>query len=768
MLNDKDLKEEKKYLSLTQSTLDNAIKILNKGIEESEQGLDELSKFIALSFYEMDKQEASVQRSMLEKLQLDCLDLKRKLYLLNKQKESPYFGRIDFIADDDKTLLPLYIGIAHIGKQGYNLPLVIDWRAPISTLYYDFEKGRCSYIAPMGEISGEITLKRQYKIQGNKIIYAFNSNLTIGDEILREALGQSSDDKMKNIVATIQKEQNKIIRGDEFENMLIQGIAGSGKTSIALHRVAYLLYKNKISSKDILILSPSVLFSDYISDVLPELGEENTPKITFEEIAKRELFGFLHFESRADMIETLLKENFLKQNVNYNNINLKELKKFNKNLKNLNSTQCTNFYKNKIINKKNKYLKYSHNNNLRNFYKNNRKIYLDKNLKRNIYYINNFSRLQEIQFKSSFNFFEKLQNFCFKHLKTIFHAKDVAVGSVVFKAEQIQNLYQNRYADKKPAIKIEWIADHIVDQLNLSRQNEKIIFNRIKKVLYNMFENTSIISIYSKFLNEVGLKLHYTYNKEKQNNLIRFEDVPALLYIKDFLLGIETHNTYKHIIIDEMQDYSPIALYLLNIIFNCKKTILGDVNQCLERKLSSNYLKKLQIILNAKLRFLNSTYRSTRQISEYSQSIINLKNSANFNRNGVPVKSLSINLFNNVNNISLSNEFIQNINNEIDRLSKIYKKIAVIVSTSFMGKYVYDIIDKSMIKNVKLIDKTLGRVGGLVNVIPVVFSKGLEFDAVIVVNEFSNKTTDLLQQNFLYIATTRALHELIVFNNLNK
>lgn len=287
MLDEKELEKERFYLNETQDTIEQKLNYFEKVLEKNEKILKDTSAFIANSFYEMDNEEVAIQQDMVEKIEMNLLAFKHNVFVLQKQQQSPYFGRIDFIADDEKKVGKYYIGIANLLKDNQQIPQVLDWRAPICSLYYDYELGRAKYTAPIGQISGNILLKRQYKTSDRNLNYAFNSNITIGDDILKQALGFNSDDKMKTIVATIQAEQNKIIRSDENVSLLVQGVAGSGKTSIALHRVAYLLYKNKISARDIVIISPGSLFSDYISGVLPELGESNTPKVTFEENSKK-------------------------------------------------------------------------------------------------------------------------------------------------------------------------------------------------------------------------------------------------------------------------------------------------------------------------------------------------------------------------------------------------------------------------------------------------------------------------------------------------
>lgn len=228
----------------------------------------------------------------------------KKLMKLKKSLDNPYFGRIDF--DSDGFSDPIYIGINGIAKD-LNF-YVFDWRTPIASLFYNYGTGPASYDAPRGKISGNITLKRQYKISGENIERCFNSDLNIDDEYLQEILANASSEKMTNIVNTIQREQNEIIRNVSDKFLIVQGIAGSGKTSVALHRIAYLLYKEKdLKSNNVLIFSPNDVFSQYISNVLPELGEDNVLQTTFSDFARAYIRDFKEIESFTEFIERYYK-----------------------------------------------------------------------------------------------------------------------------------------------------------------------------------------------------------------------------------------------------------------------------------------------------------------------------------------------------------------------------------------------------------------------------------------------------------------------------
>jgi len=663
-MNEEELKSEEKYLNGTIDTIENALERVNNAVYQGEKEIREMSRFISNSYYDMDAEEIATQRNIMEQMQLQFLELTKTKTLLERQRDSAYFGRIDFKASDEQKPYAYYIGIAHVFKEGIEIPLVLDWRAPLSSMYYDFEIGNANYDTIEGNIEGQISLKRQYKTKCRELVYAFDSNLTIGDEILREALGHNADSKMKNIVSSIQAEQNKIIRADEGKNLIVQGVAGSGKTSIALHRIAYLLYKNKIKAKDMLVISPSSLFSNYISNVLPELGEENTPKITFDEIALSELKGFVNFEPRSQMIEALLQG--------------------------------------------------------------------DK------------ERASEVAYKGSFEFFENLKTYLDNLAQISFKAEDIKITKGTVTAEEINKLYTENYSTKAPATRIEWIADYVVDRLEVDKNEEKAIFKRVKKVLYSMLENTNIVDIYAGFLAAIGMPFRCI---EGKNNtyFVGYEDVAGLLYVKDFILGVETDKSFKHIVIDEMQDYSPVAIALICKIYPANKTFLGDIFQTFEKRLDHAYLDDLcKLVGNTKLFKLATTYRSTLQIAKHNQDIIGLQNVKNFNREGEEVEK-----------IKGEKALIEKLGD----MSQKYDKIAILTSTIADGLKVYGKLKDKI--NLDIIDESSGENASKISVIPTCFSKGLEFDAVVFV-ENEQGAEDYLYKNTKYIACTRALHKLIL------
>lgn len=304
-LSEEEFKKEEKHLELTTKLLRENISSLAQDLYDNEEKQQEFKKYIWDTKAELDPTEMKTILSNNDK-EIEDLEMKAKYYKkLYKIQNSPYFGKITF--EDDEGNKDIYIGLTYLTKDEDNV--IYDWRSPVCSIFYDYEHGKCSYSAPGGIIEGYLHNKRQFSIENSKIKRVFDSKLTIQDEMLQEVLSRKNNDYMKNIVNTIQAEQNAIIRNVEDKNLIVQGIAGSGKTSVALHRIAFLLYKIKnLTSDKVLIFAPNHIFSEYISNVLPELGEENTKETTFSDFLKAYIKEYKNIESFTSFIERYYKK----------------------------------------------------------------------------------------------------------------------------------------------------------------------------------------------------------------------------------------------------------------------------------------------------------------------------------------------------------------------------------------------------------------------------------------------------------------------------
>lgn len=675
MITEEEYLSEAKRLVEVEDVLKQKLGVVEEKIGSQRIRVNEALEYITSQFSSMDREEQASTSGMLEQADVELIQLVDKRAILKRQIDSPYFGRIDFVADDTQDVDKVYVGVSHLANEHDLLsPYICDWRAPICSMYYDYEKGRAKYDAPLGEISGEITKKRQYKIKDGAMQFVFDSDLTIGDDILQQTLSQNVDNKMKNIVSTIQKEQNKIIRGDLEQTLIVQGVAGSGKTSIALHRVAFLLYKykNKINSKDIMIISPNKIFSDYISNVLPELGEQNICEITFKEIAFENLRDDIVFEDREDMLEDLIDGN----------------------------TQ----------------------------------------------------RRREIEQKTSKEFCEALQNYLKTKIVADFEAEDIVVGDCIIPKEKLSELYYERYKNIDVAKRIDYIADFCCDEINFTNEHGGGVFTRLKNKLYKMFKNTDLVGIYEDFLATQNLMFEFA-----QNGGVRYEDVAPIMFIKDYFVGLTPDRSVKYLLIDEMQDYSPIHFLLFNKIYRCPKTILGDIYQCFDRDLSDDYLQNLKSIYgdNSLLLYMNKSYRSTVEIARFAQSVLELRGVDNVNRHGAEVE---------IKKCAGKSVMLDRLHDEIkEGLNKNYSRIAIIAKDDKEAKELYNIFEDKLKCVLLSKQNTLIETG-------VIFtssgmSKGLEFDEVIIPNCDEDNYKTAVDKKVLYISATRALHELVVLSS---
>lgn len=665
-LKSSEILDEEKYLNDVLNAIND---LRNKEIDEL-RIIKEKQKEFSLKFAEdaqmMDPAEMVFFKERLLSFSQQQEDAQNYIERLNRQEKSPYFGRIDFKDDDFGDLDKIYIGINNVFKYGTSVPYVCDWRAPISSLFYDYEIGKAQYSTKEGEINGEIFLKRQYKIQDKVLKEAFNSSVVIQDDILQQVLANNASSKMQSIISTIQREQNKIIRNEVSKNILVQGVAGSGKTSIALHRIAYLLYQHRdsLSPKEILILSPNKLFSKYISDVLPELGEENVEQVQFYDVANDEL-------------------KFLKKQLQTREENIEEI-------------------------------------------------------------FNNDQLMAYVNYCHSLDFYIKFKRECSNYFDNIFFAEDIDYGNVVVKAGDINKLYYTNYKEKPVHTRISWICDYITSLLNVKNENGRLA-KKTKEKLYSFFAELDILKIYTDILANMNLTFSLT-----QNNKIRYCDISNILYIVNYLYGLNCFKNIKYLIVDEMQDYSYVQFDIFNNLFNCSKTILGDINQCIEKSLSYDSLEFLAKMLDADLVNMNKSYRSTYELTDYACSIKNISCDKVERHGEKPIK-LTVN----------RNNFEETIN-DICTSNCQFNSIAILTKDSLEAQEIYKKLNSVL--DISLNIDTECQIKKLC-VMPAYLSKGLEFDMVIVPNTKKYNLSNVFDKNLYYIPVTRALHKLYLLSD---
>ena len=700
----------REYLLHVTETLKHRITQLDDSIEAGQKEIEGMHEYYWENYTEMDQygyENFDNQQALLHEINAsnEKIELRRRF---RKMMDSPFFGRVDFCYEGDDEPEIFYIGIANLAEENGGLPLIYDWRAPVSGLFYDFDKGPASYQAPLGEIHGDIAAKWQYKIRGGKMIYEFESDVKIDDEILKAELGSNGDVQLKNIIRTIQKEQNAIIRNTSDRIMVIQGAAGSGKTSIALHRIAYLLYHDRknLKSSSVLVLSPNGVFSDYISHILPELGEENIREMSFDLFAYKRLKNTVSdCEDRYDLIERQI------------------------------SGLC------------------------------------DEEL------------LKE---KQSRDFLDRMEGYLAELEDSLMNFRDIEHRGVVKKEQEIIELFYFKFMDIPLLSRMDAVAEYFIDEVETLKgfdlpEEER---DAVKSRFYRMYETRDLYVLYNRFLRQEGFPALPQVQYEKRK--LRYEDVYPVLYLKYRLETQQEDSGVRHLIVDEMQDYSMIQYLIIQRLFKCKMTILGDREQTMDGD-QQDVLTFLPKIFGKNIRriVMNKSYRNTIEIASYANKLAGITEVELFERHGKPVEEkvftgLTEALERVVRELRLEKQTVaeadedmpENAASETDgtetgeELS--YETAAVITRTADEAREAYYILQKKLEaegfdtkERLSLLHRDSTNFKKGLTVTTFYMAKGLEVDQVFSV--FPGTDRSPIVQRARYIAATRALHELYMY-----
>ena len=701
---------EEKRLAQTISLAEEQLKQAKEAADKKKSEIIEAKKDVRentehgiTSLYTSDGFEALVELSqyinpVTDKI-IDYEEEEHKILLLEKMIKSPYFARIDFKFDDEDEFEKIYIGRSSLRKNSYQEMYVYDWRSPIASVFYRFMTGEAFYDAPCGRVTGELNLKRQYEIKNGTLEYFFDSDVQIVDEFLRQLLSQNTTAKMKAIVETIQHEQDVVIRDMENDLLMVQGVAGSGKTSIALHRAAYLMYQGlqtKLSANNIMIISPNSIFEQYISNVLPELGEDNVISSVFEDILS-ELLNGRKIQSRNDFLENLIVNSKYKE-ISRNSIEFKTSSFFREILDQF------------LIDIPRQWIEFE-----------------------DVYYEGKCVVSRQI-----------LKDKILGRTETPLGIKLEQLEDYIL--EQIFGTGKGRgHKEEKNLIKQEIQKFIKIDIVELY----KILFSN-EAYFYSLLQNSNLSQ---------GIKSIWEYTRENlEADRLYYDDAIAIAYLYLKIYGTNKYKNIKQVVIDEAQDYYPLQYEIFNLLFsNAKFTILGDMKQTLAKKEDISFYEQIQKILNKKkssLIMLDKSFRCTNEILNFSLKFIEQSSQIkSFNRNG---DSPKVYIADN------SEIFIDEIVKEINLCQeKGFQSICLICKTEKNSIYLFNKIkhklDIQLIKNGSVSD-----LQG-VFILPVYMSKGLEFDAVLICDADSQNYHDEDDKNLLYVACTRALHKLSLF-----
>ncbi|SFM14770.1 DNA helicase-2 / ATP-dependent DNA helicase PcrA [Paenibacillus sp. 1_12] len=672
---------------------------------------------------------------------------------LNRMVKSPYFGRIDFKENGIQGTEMIYLGIASFMDERDDTFLVYDWRAPVSSLYYDYPPGPSSYETPGGLIEGEMLLKRQYVIRDGDIRLMFDTGVTIGDELLQQVLSRSSDAQMKSIVATIQKEQNQIIRNDRSRMLIVQGAAGSGKTSSALQRVAYLLYKNRetLQADQMLLFSPNPMFNSYVSTVLPELGEENMLQTTFQQYLESRIGRDFQLEDPFIQIEYVLSA---PEDVEYaarnSGIRYKS---------SVDYLMVMDAYKTWLEKQGMNFISIRFKG---------REVVSSRRIKERFYSYDSSIRLANRVvllrdwLLKEINAFEKLER-NMPWVEEEIELLDIDDYRRAFKEQQrIQKEKGTTFDDFD--VEKSYLARMVVhDRLKpLRRRVKQLRFVNVRALYRQLFEKEGLFSSLSgeaavpEYWSEI---CRQTIQRLEQSELA-YEDVTPYLYLLELVQGFQTNTSIRHVIIDEAQDYSPFQLHFLKRLFpRCRMTALGDVNQGIYAHASSlgehDPIARLYGAEQTELIRLMRSYRSTREIVEFTRGMVpGGEDIVPFNRSGEKPRVI----------VATEQELLHShmIADLLALIADQYESIAVICKTANESVGVYEALKEHL--PLRLITKQTPSFEKGVLVIPSYLAKGVEFDAVIIYNGSRERYSRENERKLFYTACTRAMHLLYIYS----
>lgn len=665
---------ERKHLKELQDKLQAAWNDMERKVDGSYKDIIEAKKYVWVNMAQLDAAERAANRVDISLSVESGEKALAKRQRIGKLLGSPYFGRVDFLASDRKEADACYIGVHAFSEEESQRNLIYDWRSPVAGLFYDFNVGEAYYLAPMGRVDGEVTAKRQYKIKDGVMEYMIESSMNINDDILQKELSSTSDEKMKNIVATIQQEQNRIIRNETSSELIIQGVAGSGKTSVALHRVAYLLYRHKdtLSSSNVLIISPNKVFSDYVSNVLPELGEEMIMEVGMEELASKELRGLCHYETFNEQVEELLEH-----------------------------PEPDN--------------------------------------------------MERIRFKARPELVQELDAYVQYAETQFFESDDIMLEQAFIPKKDIEDVYQAA-GGLSILQRLDKTASRIIGQ-SRTEDGERLTTadaRRVKTAIRQMFRHTRMLSLYKEFYHYIGRPELF---KLKGRNRIEYADAFPLIYLKLRMEGITPLQTVKHLLVDEMQDYTPVQYAVISRLFPCKKTILGDSTQSVNPYSSTSLAEIKQVFPQAETIELLKSYRSTLEISNFTQRIKPNSRLIPVERHGEKPQ---------VTRFATLAEELSGIRKLCrDFGDSKHSSLGVICKSAAQAREVFEAV-KKLHAEVHLLDFHSEAFHDGIIVTFAHMAKGLEFDQVIVPFVDAGTYRTELDRSLLYVACTRAMHMLHV------
>lgn len=673
---------------LEEQYLKNCISIIKKNIDAYMKDIEIMNEDIQDMYERYRHDDPEIFTELSNTITMNE-NMKTALHKNQRALKKPYFGRID-IKDQGRSDETFYIGKGGVMKDTITI-MVVDWRAPLANVYYENGLGECSYIAPdKVKITVELKGKRTFEIDGEKLIDYFDSEVVTNDDLLTKYLAKNKEAVLGEIIATIQKEQNDIIRKSPYRNMIVQGVAGSGKTTVAMHRISYILYNyvEDFKPEDFYIIGSNRILLNYITGVLPELDVHGVKQMTMDQLFIR-----------------LLYEDWNEK-------------------------------------------KYS-------------VIPCDKQSFR----------------KGTLEWFQALEEFCSQLEDEVIPQDDICLDDkILYSSEQIKG-----YIKESKTLSIQSKIDAL-NQRALNKLKNEITGREIsytpekKKQLLKDYTKRfgekkwkrSIYDLYSEFL----IKQKEVWHDDiaiREMNVTKKEfdvyDLAALAYLYKRVKETDPIREAHHIVVDEAQDFGMMAYSVLRYcIPGCSFTIMGDVSQNIHFGYGLHDWEELKdLILTDRLDnfgILSKSYRNTIEISDFAQRILRHGSFSSY-----PIEPI----IRHGNEVSVTE--CHDERDMLDRLVQIIEKwqqdgydtIAVVCRNAMEAEELANNLGKRITIEESDLEKAEFKKG--IMVLPVEYTKGLEFDTVLIYNPSGNNyPEDDGHAKLLYVAATRALHELAVLH----
>ncbi|NQF16115.1 AAA family ATPase [Brevibacillus sp. HB1.3] len=678
-----------------------------------------------------------------------------QLRTLQRLLHSPYFGRIDFQEELESKPEAIYLGIASLLDKNDEEFLVYDWRAPISSLYYDYSPGPAEYNTPGGSVNGEITCKRQYIIRDGKLLHLFDTGVTIGDELLQEVLGKQADSQMKSIVATIQRDQNRIIRNERSRLVIVSGAAGSGKTSAALQRIAYLLYRYRktLTAEQIVLFSPNSLFNSYVSTVLPELGEENMQQTTFQEYAEHRLGDEFQLENPLEQMEYVLTASDQSgyearlEGIRFKSsaLFLQAMDEYANSLKQAGIMFLPVTFRDQTL------ISAAHIHEL--FYSldtnlpiPNRMVLVAKSL---------LTELKKMEQR------ERSKPWVEDEMELLDRDSYVAAYQSLRRKKQFREDTFDDF-EREQELLATWIVKKQFQPLRDFIRELQFIDTRA--IYLQLFLSPDLLgtlapsTLQHDVLDKWPAVCEQTAERLEQQYLA-CEDIPPYLYLQERLEGKQTNNLVRHVFLDEAQDYSPFQFALIKSLFpRAKMTVLGDWNQAIYahayHQNSFDAVTSLFEPEETETFVLTKSYRSTYPIVLFTRQLL---------RNGEMIEPfMRDGRLPTLTKVTSPQAHTDQIEARIRELTdRGHQTIAVITKTLEEAQIVHDALQERL--PIRLIKPaTLSFEKGIL-IIPSYLAKGVEFDAVILYDASATSYGEESERKLFYTACTRAMHELHLY-----